>query len=32
MSALTEYIDAWEAGDPARVADAVAEDCVITEC
>jgi len=32
MSALTEYIDAWVAGDAERIAATVAEDCVITEC
>ena len=32
MSALTEYIDAWIANDADRVAAAVAEDCIITEC
>lgn len=32
MSPLTDYIDAWVANDAARIATAVAEDCVITEC
>lgn len=32
MTVLTEYIDAWVAGDAARIAAAVAEDCVVTEC
>ena len=32
MSALTAYIDAWVANDADRIVDAVAEDCVITEC
>jgi ketosteroid isomerase-like protein len=32
MTALTEYIDAWIAGDVERIAHAVAEDCVVTEC
>lgn len=32
MSALTEYIEAWVANDADRIAAAVAEDCVITEC
>ncbi|MFT3874992.1 MAG: nuclear transport factor 2 family protein [Propioniciclava sp.] len=32
MSALTDYIDAWVAHDIERIAAAVAENCVITEC
>lgn len=32
MTALLRYIEAWVANDAARVADAVAEDCTITEC
>lgn len=32
MSALTEYIEAWAAGDADRIAAAVTEDCVVTEC
>ena len=32
MTALTEYIDAWVAGDIDRIARAVADECVITEC
>lgn len=32
MSALAEYMDAWVAADLERIAAAVAEECVITEC
>jgi len=32
MTALTEYIGAWAANDVERIAAAVTEDCVITEC
>ncbi|MFC0673851.1 nuclear transport factor 2 family protein [Brachybacterium hainanense] len=32
MSALTDYIDAWIANDAERIAGAVAQDCIITEC
>lgn len=32
VTALTEYIEAWIANDAARIADAVTEDCVVTEC
>lgn len=32
MSVLTDYIDAWVASDVERIAGAVAEDCVVTEC
>lgn len=32
MTALTEYMEAWVAGDPARIAGAVEEGCVVTEC
>lgn len=31
MSALLEYVRAWVAGDAARIADAVAEDCLVVE-
>lgn len=29
---LSDYIDSWVANDANRIAAAVAEDCVITEC
>lgn len=32
MTALTDYIEAWVAGDPERIARTVTEDWVITEC
>lgn len=32
MSALTEYMNAWVAGSPTRIAERVAAGCVITEC
>ncbi len=32
MSPLENYIDAWVAGDPDRIASAVTEDCEIIEC
>ena len=32
MTVLTDYIDAWVAGDAERIAGTVTEDCVITEC
>jgi len=32
VSALTNYIEAWVANDADRIAAAVAEHCVITEC
>ncbi|WP_181157630.1 nuclear transport factor 2 family protein [Microbacterium sp. MYb62] len=32
MSILTDYIGAWVANDAERIAAAVAEDCVVTEC
>lgn len=32
MNALDRYIAAWIAADPERISDAVAKDCVVTEC
>lgn len=32
MEPLTRYIEAWVANDPDRIAAAVTQDCVITEC
>lgn len=32
MSALTRYIEAWAANDVEKIADSVAESCIITEC
>jgi hypothetical protein len=32
MSALTRYIEAWVANDVDKIAESVAESCVIAEC
>lgn len=32
MTALTEYMGAWVTGDPAKIAQRVSSNCVITEC
>jgi hypothetical protein len=32
MSVLTRYVEAWVANDVDKIAESVAESCVITEC